>query len=204
MGDVVVDLKEVKLKNKQCTRCLKILPLCEYHKQSDTSDGLRTRCKSCRNIERKKWRQENPDLDRAQRQRASSAYVLSGNKKKYYWDNRENLIEAKREYYANGGKEKQKLYQERTRSAQREYTSNRRARLKQATPSWSDRHEIKYIFKLAEERNLVVDHIVPLTSEYVCGLHTPDNLRCIPASLNCSKSNRYWPDMPQELNNAYT
>ena len=65
----------------------------------------------------------------------------------------------------------------------------------QAVPAWADMEEIKYIYNLAKERGLEVDHIVPLRSKFVCGLHTPDNLRCIPKELNQMKSNRYWPDM---------
>lgn len=41
-----------------------------------------------------------------------------------------------------------------------------------------------------------VDHIVPLQSEFVCGLHNEFNLRVISQSENSSKKNRYWPDMP--------
>lgn len=41
-----------------------------------------------------------------------------------------------------------------------------------------------------------VDHIVPLVSGLVCGLHSEANIRVIPASINRSKGNRFWPGMP--------
>lgn len=41
-----------------------------------------------------------------------------------------------------------------------------------------------------------IDHIVPLQSPLVCGLHNEHNLAVIPRRLNRRKSNRYWPDMP--------
>lgn len=41
-----------------------------------------------------------------------------------------------------------------------------------------------------------VDHVVPLQSRIVCGLHSHTNLQVIPANVNQSKGNRHWPDMP--------
>ena len=42
-----------------------------------------------------------------------------------------------------------------------------------------------------------VDHIVPLASRIVCGLHAETNLRVVPKLVNRIKGNRFWPDMPE-------
>jgi hypothetical protein len=41
-----------------------------------------------------------------------------------------------------------------------------------------------------------VDHVVPLKSKLVCGLHVPANMQILPGADNSAKGNRYWPDMP--------
>jgi hypothetical protein len=70
------------------------------------------------------------------------------------------------------------------------HQAKRRAMKKQAIPSWYDAEEVDYIYKLAKERGLEVDHIVPLNHPLVCGLHVQDNLRCITKELNMWKSNK--------------
>jgi hypothetical protein len=78
--------------------------------------------------------------------------------------------------------------------------AKRKARKLQATPAWADLEAIKGIYLLAAIFNrtgmdIHVDHIVPLISDKVCGLHCEANLQLLSASDNISKGNRHWPDM---------
>jgi hypothetical protein len=82
-------------------------------------------------------------------------------------------------------------------------TNARRARKLQATPSWADMEFIELLYveaaalsSLGTRGRFHVDHIVPLQSKLVTGLHVQNNLRVIPARDNIAKSNRVWPDMP--------
>ena len=76
-----------------------------------------------------------------------------------------------------------------------------------ATPRWANHFFIEEIYDLARRRTDClgvkhhVDHIVPLQSKIVCGLHCEANLRVIPATTNIRKGNREWPDMPEPIRN---
>lgn len=79
--------------------------------------------------------------------------------------------------------------------------ARRRSKKIKATPKWVNDFFIKEIYHLAAIRTRMlgfkwhVDHVVPLQSKSVCGLHVHNNLQVIPASQNQSKGNRSWPDM---------
>ena len=83
-----------------------------------------------------------------------------------------------------------------------ESNSVKRALAKKATPSWSIRFFVEEAYRLAAMRSKmtgiqwVVDHIVPLKSAIVCGLHAHTNIQVIPGRVNATKGNRHWPDMP--------
>ena len=81
-------------------------------------------------------------------------------------------------------------------------TAKRRALMIQATPAWADPVLILAFYEEAQIKAQTmkvthhVDHIVPLTSKTVCGLHCEFNLQVLPGIENLRKSNRTWPDKP--------
>ena len=67
--------------------------------------------------------------------------------------------------------------------------AKRRADKLNATPKWANLKEIEKIYKNCP-KGFHVDHIIPLISDKVCGLHVENNLRTIPAEENISKGNK--------------
>lgn len=81
----------------------------------------------------------------------------------------------------------------------------RAAAVIRATPIWGDADAMLAIYdvarRLSEETGIPhhVDHIVPIQSPWVCGLHCEANLRPLPALENVKKGAKRWPGMPDRL-----
>lgn len=80
-------------------------------------------------------------------------------------------------------------------------TMKRKAAILQAIPFWIDHNAIEIIYRAAAVIrttgfDVEVDHIIPLQSEVVCGLHWHKNMQILGSKENLRKKNRYWPDMP--------
>jgi thymidine kinase len=193
--------------SKKCGHCQEIKSLEDFSKNSLTASGLSSYCHKCRSEAQKKWRNDNKQkvcADRAswrknnrEKRRKIERAWRAKNRERHYamikeWtkNNREkrNAIAAR---YAKRHPAKVSLNH-------RRYISARHISM----PSWANEFFMDEAYDLAKLRTKklgfkwVVDHIVPIRSNIVCGLHTDANLQVIPFTINASKSNRYWPDMP--------
>ncbi len=83
-----------------------------------------------------------------------------------------------------------------------EGTRRQQARRLNAVPAWASPVQMADFYKIARDLTAAtgvkveVDHIVPLQSPLVCGLHCEQNLRISTMAENRAKRNHYWPDMP--------
>lgn len=92
-----------------------------------------------------------------------------------------------------------------SRPAVAERVMRRNANKLRATPSWASVEAMRAVYercaKMTRDTGVVhqVDHIVPLQSKHVCGLHVEVNLQVLPRTDNARKSNRWWPDCPDHI-----
>ena len=66
----------------------------------------------------------------------------------------------------------------------------RRSRKKLATPIWADLDKINEVYaNCPDDNDMTVDHIIPITSPIVCGLHVSWNMQFLSRSANSKKGN---------------
>ena len=121
-------------------------------------------------------------------------------KNEWYQENREAVIAAAATRPAAVLREYRNAWKANNKTQVRADTKARRRKHRNATPKWLSRKqksEIRQIYQIAitmtqtTGEQYVVDHIVPLRGEEVCGLHVPWNLRVITQEENLKKSNKH-------------
>lgn len=162
---------------KACCKCGELKSRSEFYRATKEVSGLQRWCKQCQRIAGHNWVKKNPEKHMARTRR---------------W--RMKNTEKHNSYNAKH----RRLYPAFHAARSGEY----RATQLRATPSWANRIAMGEYYAFAAIKSKMtgqswqVDHIVPLKSPIVCGLHTDYNLQVIRSSQNQRKSNRAWPDMP--------
>ena len=200
---------------KQCTKCRQTKPLADFHRFKHSADGFKSRCKPCNSADSVKWQQENKDKYLARYKNWASnnrdktrAASLSWNRRNPGVRYQRRLAKVGKNAEANRSRNWAAANREKVRKWKSDWKKNnpnavaamsgkRRAALRNAIPLWANEQAITQIYRDCRDKpNHHVDHIVPLISKFVCGLHCEANLQIIPAAENYSKNNRKWPDMP--------
>lgn len=186
---------------KRCWRCETDKPLTEYVRDSSRGDGHAAQCKPCSAAQQRAWYEKNRER-LALKHKAT--YVAKRQPKTPAQRKAERDASLAAYRAANRGRYKvwvaewAKRNRAKCAAACREYQSKKR----NAVPAWANKKAIEQVYAKAAFSTEVlgfachVDHIVPIKSRIVCGLHVEHNLRVVPAAVNIGKGNRHWPDMP--------
>jgi hypothetical protein len=171
---------------KTCTKCGLTKDFSCFRRRGEI--GYKPDCKDCARLY---------NLANREKQLAQMKVYREANKEKILpfkqaWKerNREQVREANR------------TYQKAAKSLINARTAKRRALKKNATPAWADAGKMKEFYFAADFLGMVtgewyhVDHIVPLQSKLVRGLHCEENFQVLPGIENWKKGNTQWPDMP--------
>ena len=156
--------------------------------------ALRKTKGSCVECLKEDWAIDN---ERRKEKPKTAAAVAAG--RRYYEKNREAVIARAAARPAEEKRRARSDYKDRNVDVVRADTSVRKRRHREATPKWltkEERLQMRELYVQARKlttvtgERYVVDHIVPLRGEFVCGLHVPWNLRVITQDENLKKSNK--------------
>jgi hypothetical protein len=206
---------------KTCSKCRAEKPETEFYPRSAPQNGLRADCKACVRKETKVWRVANPEKAKAsirawakanperRRELARIWYRAHTEIKRAYGQKNAARIKIKTQRWNKAHPDRKAVHTAkwaRNNPEKRAATlAARNARKLQATPGWANQGYIEDVYRKAaifttrDGTPWHVDHIVPLKSKLVCGLHCEDNLQAILGVENITKGNRSWPDMPGAL-----
>ena len=152
-------------------------------------------CIECLKVEWVKGNETRADYFREYNKRED----VKDRKNEWYQENRETVIATASTRPAHVLRGYRNAWKENNKTQVLADNKVRRRKHREATPPWLTRKqksEIRQLYQIAitmtqtTGEQYVVDHIVPLRSHEVCGLHVPWNLRVITQEENLKKSNK--------------
>lgn len=191
---------------KTCANCGQSKPVDCFGLNKRARDGRKYGCKQCDADRSQRYRVLNESAYKASQETYRQRNVAARRKLSKEW------YERNRQYVIDKAVERNRQNPEAARAVVRSWvirnrdrcaaaTARRNALRIKATPSWADEERINEQYRMADMLSALhgvpyqVDHIVPLNSPLVCGLHVHWNMQVMSSQENQSKSNRYWPGM---------
>lgn len=192
------------ISEKACAKCGVVKPLdAFYPHRRNKSTGRMARCIDCGKL----YARENADLVRTLAAKTYLRNPAAIQAKAIAWnaEHKERRKEIRAKWSADNAERMKEIRRAWVlANPDKVLAARRRRQLARngAVPEWADRKKMRRFYteakKLTKETGIwhTVDHIVPIVSDLVCGLHCEANLQVMPHAANAAKGNRWWPDMP--------
>lgn len=167
---------------KQCGRCKEVKPRSAFHIRKASKDGRAFMCAPCVAQHCADWRKKTPNAFKG-----------------WYENNKERRADYWRTWYEGNKGHRAASYAQwakQNKHIVNALIARRNARKLRATPAWANEEAIRAIYAEAARLTLEtgirheVDHIYPLQSDVVCGLHCEANLQILTKVENIRKGNR--------------
>ncbi len=164
---------------KVCTKCLEPKILEDFYNSKKSADGKQWECIKCCRARKQAWAEINNQKIRD-----------------YAKDWRDKNPEQHKNSLQKWRKENKSLVES--------HRINRRLAEKQAKVVWANKDLMELVYIEAENLTLstgirhVVDHIHPLSSRLICGLHVETNLQVLTQHDNLIKNNKFTPYVESE------
>ena len=151
-------------------------------------------------------------VDNARRAEKPKSEAAKAAGRKYYQKNRETVIARAAARPSNEVRQYKDRHKQNNPEYYKALNSVRKRRHRSATPKWvgvEEKKDIQKLYLQAQQLTktsgirYVVDHVYPLISDRVCGLHTLKNLRVMTQEENLKKSNKL-PDLEETWPNLDT
>ena len=162
------------------------------------------RCKQCHKVKCREWYLANHERKRkcVQKWKQDNPERTRENLKKWRQNNPERNREYVKKWRQNNPelkRECEKRYNRNNKGIRNAYQARKRAVKKNALAPWANVGAVKDVYIKARRLTKLtgvkhhVDHVYPLQSEYMCGLHVETNLQILTEKENIAKGNRTWP-----------